>query len=462
MQIYDTFCSYQKSSTLKYILVANQNKILTVTQLNNSVKQILEYEFSGIWLIGELSNFVQPSSGHWYFTLKDKSAQVKCAMFRGNNRSVSLRPADGMQVIVRARVSLYTPRGDYQLIVEHMEPAGDGLLKQQFEQLKAALAAQGLFNHQDKRPIPQNVQRVGIITSPTGAAVKDILTVLHRRAPQLKVIIYPALVQGEQAEYQLISALNTANERNEVDVIILGRGGGSLEDLWCFNSEALAHAIYNSGLPIVSAVGHEVDVTISDHVSDVRAATPSAAAELVSPDNNEQTSKLTSLTTRLHHAVAAQLKHSRFALSQGNNNLMRHHPLNKLQLQSQRLDHLSIKLDNAIKQKLAEHKRTTERQLQKLLESSPDKLVNKHQQNVQLLTQKLEQLVTSALKAKRYESAALVGKLDALSPLKVLNRGYSITSEQDSGGVISHAHQVKKGDVINTQLADGTIKSQVL
>ncbi|MGL6431456.1 exodeoxyribonuclease VII large subunit, partial [Aeromonas caviae] len=256
---------------------------------------ILEQDLGLVWLTGELSNLAMPSSGHWYFSLKDMSAQVRCAMFKGNNRRVPFRPQDGMQVLVQARVSLYEPRGDYQLIIESMQPAGDGMLALRFEELKRRLGAEGLFDEGRKRPLPREPRAVGLVTSATGAALHDMLTVLERRAPDLPVFIYPTQVQGSAATAQIVSAIMLANRRAEVDVLIVGRGGGSLEDLWCFNEEAVARAIAGSAIPVVSAVGHEVDVTISDFAADLRAPTPSAAAELVAPDRRTRAQRLVHL-----------------------------------------------------------------------------------------------------------------------------------------------------------------------
>ncbi len=261
--------------------LTNQN-IFTVSRLNSEVRLLLENEMGIVWLIGEISNFSAPVSGHWYLTLKDSRAQVKCAMFRGNNRRVNFKPQNGNQVLVKARLSLYEPRGDYQLIIESMQPEGDGRLQQQFEELKMKLAGEGLFAQTAKKPLPEHPKRVGIITSKTGAALFDILDVLKRRDPSLPVVIYPTMVQGEEASIQIAQAIGCANSRNECDVLIVGRGGGSLEDLWCFNNEIVARTIAASQIPIISAVGHEVDVTIADFVADMRAPTPSAAAELVS------------------------------------------------------------------------------------------------------------------------------------------------------------------------------------
>ena len=284
--------------------------ILQVSELTKKVRFILESELNTVWLCGEVSNFIAASSGHWYLSLKDSKSQVKCAMFKGNNRKVRLSsglPKNGQQVLVRAKVSLYEPRGDFQLIIEQLDDAGEGLLRQEFDQLKNKLLAEGLFNSLIKKAIPKNIRTVGIVTSPTGAAVKDILTVLKRRNPLLNVIIYPALVQGAQAKFEIEQAINTANLRQECDVLIVGRGGGSLEDLWPFNEENVVRAIYRSQIPIISAVGHEIDTTLSDYAADLRAATPSAAAELVSSNIEEKLQKIVSLNQRIRQAKQRNL-----------------------------------------------------------------------------------------------------------------------------------------------------------
>ena len=262
--------------------------IFSVSELNRTVSQLFETQFPLLWVEGEISNFARPASGHWYLTLKDRQAQVRCAMFRNSNLRVNFTPANGSQVLVRCRVSLFEGRGDYQLIVEHMEEAGFGALQRQFDELKQKLANEGLFSPQQKKPLPTSINHIGIVTSPTGAAINDILSVLQRRFPSIKVTIFPTAVQGEQAAAQIVQAIANANRYTlndrTCDALIVGRGGGSLEDLWPFNEEIVARAIAASTIPIVSAVGHEIDFTIADFVADLRAATPSAAAELLSPD----------------------------------------------------------------------------------------------------------------------------------------------------------------------------------
>ncbi|MDC9509816.1 MULTISPECIES: exodeoxyribonuclease VII large subunit [unclassified Pseudoalteromonas] len=435
--------------------------VYTVSRLNREIRTVLEQGFASLILTGEISNFITPASGHWYFSLKDEKAQIKAAMWRGNNRSQSYRPENGAQVTVRARVSLYEPRGDYQLIVEHMEPAGEGQLKQEFDALKMRLAAEGLFSSAYKKPLPQNINRVGVITSATGAAIKDILTVLKRRAPQLEVIIYPAMVQGKEAHVHLINQIQLANARNEVDVLILGRGGGSLEDLWCFNHEQLARAIYQSELPIVSAVGHEIDTTISDYVADVRAATPSAAAELVSPNTQELHGKVIELINRLNNAFKHDMADKRALATQLQHRLNLCHPRNQLNQKAQRLDELTIALQQGMRNRLYQQERTLNNLTPRLMRQSPDKKLSQASHQLMQIQTRLEQAMQHKLQHAQNSLALQASRLDSVSPLNVLARGYSITKTQQ-GKVVKSVDHIKTGDVLITELADGAIKSTVL
>ncbi len=435
--------------------------VYTVSRLNREIRTVLEQGFASLILTGEISNFITPASGHWYFSLKDEKAQIKAAMWRGNNRSQSYRPENGTQVTVRARVSLYEPRGDYQLIVEHMEPAGEGQLKQEFDALKMRLAAEGLFSSAYKKPLPQNINRVGVITSATGAAIKDILTVLKRRAPQLEVIIYPAMVQGKEAHVHLINQIQLANARNEVDVLIVGRGGGSLEDLWCFNHEQLARAIYQSELPIVSAVGHEIDTTISDYVADVRAATPSAAAELVSPNTQELHGKVIELINRLNNAFKHDMADKRALATQLQHRLNLCHPRNQLNQKAQRLDELTIALQQGMRNRLYQQERTLNNLTPRLMRQSPDKKLSQASHQLMQIQTRLEQAMQHKLQHAQNSLALQASRLDSVSPLNVLARGYSITKTQQ-GKVVKSVDHIKTGDVLITELADGAIKSTVL
>ncbi|QQM65020.1 exodeoxyribonuclease VII large subunit [Pseudoalteromonas sp. LC2018020214] len=435
--------------------------VYTVSRLNREIRTILEQGFASLVLTGEISNFITPASGHWYFSLKDDKAQIKAAMWRGNNRNQSYRPTNGAQVTVKARVSLYEPRGDYQLIVEHMEPAGEGQLKQEFDALKMRLAAEGLFSSAYKKPLPQNINRIGVITSATGAAIKDILTVLKRRAPQLEVIIYPAMVQGKEAHLHLINQIELANARDEVDVLILGRGGGSLEDLWCFNHEQLARAIFESELPIVSAVGHEIDTTISDYVADVRAATPSAAAELVSPNTQELHNKVTQLVNRLSNAFKHGIADKRALATQLQHRLNLCHPRNQLSQKSQRLDELSIALQQAMRNRLYQQERTLNNLTPRLMRQSPDKKLTSASHQLSQLQARLHQAIQHQLQQANNSLALQASRLDSVSPLNVLARGYSITKTQQ-GKVVKSVGQIKTGDVLVTELVDGSIESQII
>ncbi len=437
----------------------NQN-IFTVSRLNAEVRLLLENEMGIVWLVGEISNFSAPVSGHWYLTLKDSRAQVKCAMFRGNNRRVTFKPANGNQVLVKARLSLYEPRGDYQLIIESMQPEGDGRLQQEFEELKMKLAAEGLFAQTNKLPLPEHPKRVGIITSKTGAALYDILDVLKRRDPSLPVVIYPTMVQGDDAAIQIAQAIGRANSRNECDVLIVGRGGGSLEDLWCFNNEILARTIAASQIPIISAVGHEVDMTIADFVADVRAPTPSAAAELVSRDNSHKDQSLVAKQHKLASAMRYYLAQQKQQSAQLLHRLERQHPSYQLQRQSQQLDELDMRLRRAMQRFIDTRQQAVERKHHRLQLNSPIKHLAQQKSRLERVEHKLMDAMVRKLLTMRHQLAIAAEKLDTVSPLATLKRGYSIT-QTDQGKVVTSADDVKTGDLLVTLLANGEIHSTV-
>ncbi|EJC6993264.1 exodeoxyribonuclease VII large subunit [Vibrio parahaemolyticus] len=437
----------------------NQN-IFTVSRLNAEVRLLLENEMGIVWLVGEISNFSAPVSGHWYLTLKDSRAQVKCAMFRGNNRRVTFKPANGNQVLVKARLSLYEPRGDYQLIIESMQPEGDGRLQQEFEELKMKLAAEGLFAQTNKLPLPKHPKRVGIITSKTGAALYDILDVLKRRDPSLPVVIYPTMVQGDDAAIQIAQAIGRANSRNECDVLIVGRGGGSLEDLWCFNNEILARTIAASQIPIISAVGHEVDMTIADFVADVRAPTPSAAAELVSRDNSHKDQSLVAKQHKLASAMRYYLAQQKQQSAQLLHRLERQHPSYQLQRQSQQLDELDMRLRRAMQRFIDTRQQAVERKHHRLQLNSPIKHLAQQKSRLERVEHKLLDAMDRKLLTMRHQLAIAAEKLDTVSPLATLKRGYSIT-QTEQGKVVTSADDVKTGDLLVTRLANGEIHSTV-
>lgn len=433
-------------------------EIYTVSRLNAEVRLTLELQFRQLWLCGEISNFVAASSGHWYFSLKDAAAQVKVAMFKQANRNAAFVPRNGQQVLIRARISVYEPRGEYQLLVDFIEPAGDGLLRQQYEMLKAKLTAEGLFAPERKKPLPSQVQRIGVITSPTGAAVRDILTVLARRAPALEVIIYPALVQGAQAAQDLQAALAHAIRRNEVDVLIIGRGGGSLEDLYCFNDEQLARQIAHCPLPIVSAVGHEIDFTIADFVADVRAATPSAAAELVSPDQQHQLTQLIQLQQRLQRGIRLQLGQQAQWFLQQHSKLQLLHPKRRLEQQQQRLDELQLRLQRAGQQQLERKERGLEQQRQRLLQHAPRTAVL--QQHATALHERLQRAMQQQLQTLTQQWQQHSALLHQVSPLATLNRGYSLSFTTENT-LVKSVQQLKSGDTLTVRFADGAVLTEV-
>lgn len=433
--------------------------IYTVSRLNSEVRLTLELQFRQLWLVGEVSNFVAASSGHWYFSLKDQAAQVKVAMFKQSNRA-SVMPRNGQQVMIRARISVYEPRGEYQLLADFIEAAGDGLLRQQYEQLKAQLHAEGLFEQHRKKPLPAEPRCIGVITSPTGAAIRDILTVLSRRAPAVQVIIYPSLVQGTQAAADLTAALQVAIRRHECDVLIIGRGGGSIEDLWCFNDETLARQIANCPIPIVSAVGHEVDFSISDFVADLRAATPSAAAELVSPDQQHQWQQIGKMQQRLQQAMRVLLGHHAQQWLFAQKRLQQQHPARQLEQQQQRLDELELRLQRAVRQHIERHRQRWQFWQKSLGLCSPALRVNQQIIQQQQLARRLEQAITQRLQNAKQQWHQHSIMLQQISPLATLERGYAITLHQ--GTVVKDASSLKAGDVVTTKLANGEFQSTVM
>ncbi|MDI6954935.1 exodeoxyribonuclease VII large subunit, partial [Pantoea sp. Pa-EAmG] len=423
-------------------------------------RQLLENEMGLVWLSAEISNFTQPASGHWYFTLKDDGAQVRCAMFRNSNRRVSFRPQHGQQVLVRASITLYEPRGDYQLIIESMHPAGEGLLQQQFEQLKARLAAEGLFDQQFKQPLPEPARQVGVITSATGAALHDVLRVLHRRDPSLPVVIYPTAVQGVDAPAAIVRAIELANQRDECDVLIVGRGGGSLEDLWSFNDERVARAIFASRLPIVSAVGHETDVTIADFVADLRAPTPSAAAELVSRNQIELLRRLQSQQQRMEMAMDYYVAQQQRRFTRLQHRLQQQHPQLRLARQQTTLIQLQRRLQEAADQRLRLAHRQQDRLLQRLQSQQPQGRILRAQQQLQQWHYRLQQGMEKQLNHSRQRFGTLAAQLEGVSPLATLARGFSVTTDAQ-GQVVKKTRQLHTGDLLRTRLDDGWVESQV-
>ena len=439
----------------------NSRTILTVTQLNRATGQLLGEHFLSVLVEGELSNVTQPSSGHLYFTLKDANAQVRCALFKTQQRRLAFKPENGKQVIVKAQVSLYEPRGDFQLIVESMEEAGDGALRRAFDALKLKLSQEGLFDASNKKPLPALPKTIGVITSPSGAAIRDILTVLRRRFAAVPVIIYPAAVQGNNAKHEIAAAIALANEQQQCNVIILGRGGGSLEDLWAFNEEIVARAIYASAIPIIAAVGHETDVTIADFVADFRAATPSAAAEHATPDQLEWLSRFVQLEARLEQHLQRKLSQKQQSLVWLSKRLQQQHPGQKLARNAQRIDELEARLNQALQSKLRHHKTLVNGTIAKLWQYNPAVTVNGYQQKQDYLRKRL--IAALFRKLERLQLSLLNNSqtLHAVSPLATLSRGYALVIHPTSGQIIRSTAQLKPGDSVETRLAQGRFTSQI-
>jgi exodeoxyribonuclease VII large subunit len=391
-------------------------EIFSVSALNREVRQLIESGLGLVWVEGEISNLARPSSGHLYFSLKDDKAQVRCAMFRQSNRRLGFGVADGMQVLVRARAGLYEPRGDYQLVVEHMEEAGQGALRRRFEALKAKLAEEGLFDTARKRALPTIPARIGVITSPTGAALRDVLTSLKRRFPAVDVLIYPTSVQGSQAAAEIVAALERASRRADCDLLILTRGGGSLEDLWPFNEESVARAVAAVPIPIIVGVGHETDFTIAEFAADLRAPTPSQAAELAVPRQSEWLARLRGIADELELVLRRRLRDDRRRLDALEHRLGRAHPGVMLRSMAQRLDEFEGRLRRGLK------------------------------------------LTTTELASRiRLVERSLL----ALSPLATLERGYAIVTRQSDGGLVTRSDAVGRGDGIDVRLAEGGLSATV-
>ncbi|PVZ72628.1 exodeoxyribonuclease VII large subunit [Pelagibaculum spongiae] len=436
----------------------DKSQPLSVSGLNQSARYLLESTFPSIWLEAELSGYRPHGSGHWYFTLKDKKANISCAMFRRENSRIGFEPQDGMQLLVRGRISLYEPRGNYQLIIDHMEQAGNGALKREFELLKQRLWHEGLFDPASKKAFPESPKKIGVITSPTGAAITDILTVLKRRNPAIEVIIYPAAVQGAEAAPRLIQALQTANRRQECDLLIIGRGGGSLEDLQAFNDEALARAIAASELPIISAVGHEIDTSISDFVADAQAATPSAAAELVSPDHGGEQIWLAQQRRKLIQLIQQRIRANQQNLTHLSSRLR--HPGQQLQQKMQQLDQLTFRLNTFIEKNLQDRAKKLTQLQHRLTSHSPEKQIAAKASQLEQLNLKMNFAIEQKMQQKKNQLARLAEGLNSYSPLSTLSRGYALVTNEKQQ-VIKSSEQLTSGQIINIQLAQGSASAQI-
>lgn len=434
-----------------------ERDVWSVSRLNLEVQGLLEGSFPLLWVEGEISNFSRPASGHFYFSLKDDRAQVNAAMFRARNQRLRFQPRNGLHVLVRARVTLYAPRGGFQLVVEHMEEAGEGRLRREFEALRDRLHREGLFDASRKRALPAHPRQVGVITSASGAALRDVLQVLRRRAPHLPVIIYPAAVQGTDAPRQLRMALALANRRRECDVLLLTRGGGSLEDLWAFNDEQLARDVAASAIPVVSAVGHEIDVALTDFAADVRAPTPSAAAELVNPDSGNLVERLAETHRRLTACMQRHLERDRRRLDALARRIRS--PLMQLQQTAQRLDELEARAGRLVQARLAANARQLAQLERRLANRDPRHELALARQRLAGLERRLGRILPRELALGQQKVAALAQRLHVASPLATIERGYSVTLRD--GQALRSVATVQPGDEIETRLADGRVWSQV-
>jgi exodeoxyribonuclease VII large subunit len=436
-------------------------RVYTVSRLNQEVRALLERGLGVVWVEGELSNFTQPSSGHWYFSLKDRGAQVRCAMFRLKNTVLGFTPKAGQQVVARGRVSLFEPRGEYQLIVDHLEEAGVGALQRQFEQLKAKLAAEGLFASERKRTLPRFPRRIAVVTSPSGAAVRDILNILARRFPPAAVLVYPTAVQGAAAAPAIVHALQLASARMDCDVLILARGGGSLEDLWSFNDERVARAIRACAVPVVTGIGHEIDFTIADFAADARAPTPSGAAELVAPDRVACLEALARMDGRMTACMRRELRVVSSRLAAVSIRLKQAHPGLRLTHQAQRLDDLEQRLAGAATAVLHTRRHRLSEAYARLVQRSPAHLARECGRREEVLRGRLHHTVEQYLSHLSHRVALAKKALDMASPLATLARGFAIVTRAD-GTLVTDAASVPAGEEIEARLASGRLRAKVI
>ena len=445
-------------------IVNHEEEVISVGQLNQQAKRLLENQFRGIAVLGEISNLARPSSGHIYFTLKDEDGAIRCAMFRNQNSRLNFEPQNGDQCILKGQVSLYAPRGDYQLIVSSMQPAGSGNLMQQFDELKKKLDAEGLFSQDIKQNLPTQPRHIGVITSESTAAFQDILTTIQRRAPISQVTLIPATVQGDTAPRALINALqnalefNNANPQNSFDVILMCRGGGSIEDLWAFNNESLAREIFDYPIPIISGVGHEIDFTIADFVADLRAPTPTAAAELVTEYYFQLEDAIEDAKDTLMHSFKNLVKEKSQRILLISQSLKS--PIILLKEQSQSLDNLEIRLSQIIQNSLNSTKQDLKIASNLLYQSNAMRVIEKYQGMISSKMQSIQHQIKSAMIKKGYVLKNLETNLGAVSPLAVLDRGYAIVMDS-SGKALTSSANIKVGDTIQTRLATGHLTSDV-
>ena len=437
----------------------NTQEIISVSEINKRAKSILEENFPFVWIQGEVSNFFSAASGHWYFSLKDETSEIRCAMFTNKNHHITFEPKDGDHLVLNGTLSIFEGRGQYQIIVEHIELAGEGALLKAFEELKKKLQLEGLFDDSIKRQLPAYPKNIAVVTSPDGAVIQDIINVLDRRSPFLDLTVVPTLVQGEKAAPLICDALNKVGKLKKVDVVILARGGGSIEDLWAFNNEEVARAIVNCPTPIISAVGHETDFTISDFVSDLRAPTPSIAAEIISQPYSELIETLEGYQNYISRSVISQIDLQRTQIT----NLIKRirHPGDKLREISQKLDYVETALIQNINQEISFKKNGLNLKDLSLQQNSPQNKIKEAKVYLQNASKDLLKALKLEIEKKSTDLAEIVATLQAVSPLSVLSRGYSIISTEPDGKILSSSNQVEIGQTISAILSKGSIKAEI-
>jgi len=437
----------------------NTQEIISVSEINKRAKSILEENFPFVWIQGEVSNFFSAASGHWYFSLKDESSEIRCAMFTNKNHHITFEPKDGDHLVLNGTLSIFEGRGQYQIIVEHIELAGEGALLKAFEELKKKLQLEGLFDDSIKRQLPAYPKNIAVVTSPDGAVIQDIINVLDRRSPFLDLTVVPTLVQGEKAAPLICDALNKVGKLKNIDVVILARGGGSIEDLWAFNNEEVARTIVNCPTPIISAVGHETDFTISDFVSDLRAPTPSIAAEIISQPYSELIQTLEGYQNYISRSVISQIDLQRTQIT----NLIKRirHPGDKLREISQKLDYVETALIQNINQEISFKKNGLNLKDLSLQQNSPQNKVKEAKVYLQNSSKDLLKALKLEIERKSKVLAEIVATLQAVSPLSVLSRGYSIISTEPDGKILSSSNQVEIGQTISAILSKGSIKAEI-
>jgi len=437
-------------------------KIISVTELNKLAKSLLENGIPKLWIEGEISNLAKPASGHIYFSLKDETSQIRCAWFKQRQSINAYDISNGMKMLALGKISLYQPRGEYQFIIEKMETAGEGDLKRKYEELKQKLFNEGLFDRERKLEIPKLPKKIGVITSPSGAAIRDVLSILKRRFPLLPIVIFPITVQGDNAAPDIENALKKANLRADCDVLILTRGGGSLEDLWAFNEEIVARAIHVSKIPIISAIGHETDTTIADFVSDVRAPTPSGAAEIVTPDQNELLKLLKTLFGRIEHETNQYINSKSQSMDWLSKRLSQSNPIMTVRKQIEISGNLRKLLFSSIGRNLSLHSKAIDSLKFRLNSSSPKLEIQKAISHLSEMQLKITTSTKSSVTKLNSQLTALGKTLDSLSPLKTLDRGYAVARDSKTKKIISNSEKVSINSQIDIKLAKGEIAAKVI